>query len=246
MRVGWIGCHVEGLQALRTLVESGVAVEAVITLRDEAAARRSGSGTTRYGALCKQFGLRLHEVESINDAQAIDLLRTLNLDLVFVIGWTELLRPPVLSLARIGMIGAHASLLPRDRGRAPINWALIRGERRCDRSGDDSDHAVRHLRVALRSRGGRQPRHDPAGRAGAVGGTASWPSAGAAFRSAAAEAAAGGRVYRLDAIERRGLRLRPRADAALSRRVQRSRKRTRRHLALRTPSRWRRRARARG
>jgi methionyl-tRNA formyltransferase len=129
MRVGWIGCHVEGLQALRALVESGVAVEAVITLREEAAARRSGSGTTRYGALCKRFGLTLHEVESINDAQAIELLRTLNLDLVFVIGWMELLRPPVLSLARIGMIGAHASLLPRDRGRAPINWALIRGER---------------------------------------------------------------------------------------------------------------------
>ena len=138
------------------------------------------------------------------------------------------------------MIGAHASLLPRDRGRAPINWALIRGERHTGNTlfwltagvdnghvidqVDDSDHAVRHLRVALPPGRGREPRHDPARRAGAVGGTASWPAAGAAFRSAAAEAAAGRRMRRLDAIERRGLRLRARADAALSRRIHRRRR----------------------
>jgi methionyl-tRNA formyltransferase len=129
MRVGWIGFHVEGIPALRALVECGVTVEAVITLGQEAAARRSGNGSAQYRALCQRFGVRLHEVESINDAGSIELLRALDLDLAFVIGWTELLRPAVLSLARGGMIGAHASLLPRDRGRAPINWALIRGER---------------------------------------------------------------------------------------------------------------------
>jgi methionyl-tRNA formyltransferase len=127
MRVGWIGFHVEGLQALRALVERGVAIEAVVSLRPEAAASRSGHG--EYRTLCRRLGLRLHEVDSINDADSIELLRGLDLDLAFVIGWTELLRPAVLSLARVGMIGAHASLLPRDRGRAPINWALIRGER---------------------------------------------------------------------------------------------------------------------
>jgi methionyl-tRNA formyltransferase len=129
MRVGWIGFHVEGLMALRALVECGVTIEGVVTLGQEAAAQRSGSGSTQYRTLCERFGLRLHEVESINDADSIELLRMLDLDLAFVIGWTELLRPSVLSLARAGMIGAHASLLPRNRGRAPINWALIRGER---------------------------------------------------------------------------------------------------------------------
>jgi methionyl-tRNA formyltransferase len=129
MRVGWIGFHVEGLLALRALVECGVAIEGVVTLAQEAAARRSGDGSAAYRTLCERLGLRLHEVESINDAASIELLRMLDLDLAFVIGWTELLRPAVLSLARTGMIGAHASLLPRYRGRAPVNWALIRGER---------------------------------------------------------------------------------------------------------------------
>jgi methionyl-tRNA formyltransferase len=127
MRIGWIGAHVEGLLALRALLERGVPIEAVITLRPEAAARRSGAGLGEYRALCQRFGVDLHEVESINDSASIQLLHGLDLDLIFVIGWNQILRPEVLTLARIGVIGAHASMLPADRGRAPINWALIRG-----------------------------------------------------------------------------------------------------------------------
>jgi methionyl-tRNA formyltransferase len=125
VRFGWIGAHREGLLALRALLDRGVAMEAVITLQPETAKRRSGTGD--YRGLCEGYGVPLHEVASINDREAIALLRQFDLDVVFVIGWTQLLRPEVLQQARIGMIGAHASLLPLDRGRAPINWALIRG-----------------------------------------------------------------------------------------------------------------------
>jgi methionyl-tRNA formyltransferase len=68
-------------------------------------------------------------VNSINDERSVALLESLELDVAFVIGWNEILRPAALHTARVGMIGAHASLLPRNRGSAPINWALIRGER---------------------------------------------------------------------------------------------------------------------
>jgi methionyl-tRNA formyltransferase len=61
-------------------------------------------------------------------------LKELAFDLVFVIGWTQLIRPEALNLPRLGMIGAHASLLPHNRGRAPINWALIKGERQTGNS----------------------------------------------------------------------------------------------------------------
>jgi methionyl-tRNA formyltransferase len=128
MKIGWIGVHREGLLALRALLEGGVVVEAVITMRPETASRRSGAAD--YRPLCERFGVPLHEVASINDPASIELLRRLELDLVFVIGWTQILRAEALAQARIGMIGAHASLLPSDRGRAPINWALIRGAER--------------------------------------------------------------------------------------------------------------------
>jgi methionyl-tRNA formyltransferase len=125
MRMGWVGFHVEGIPALRALVEHGAPLEAVVTLRPEVASRRSGAAD--YRSVCRRLRLPLHEVDSINSAASIDLLRQLDLDVVFVIGWTQLVQPEVLRLAHIGMIGAHASLLPADRGRAPINWALIRG-----------------------------------------------------------------------------------------------------------------------
>ncbi len=126
MRLGWIGCHLEGIPALSGLLEAGAPLQGVITLKPDLAARRSGAAD--YTALCRRFHVPLYEVANINDPAARELLRTLALDVVFVIGWSQILAPETLTAARIGMIGAHASLLPRNRGSAPINWALIRGE----------------------------------------------------------------------------------------------------------------------
>ena len=126
MRLGWVGFHQEGVPALQSLLEAGAPLQAAITLAPELAHTRSGAAD--YGALCRQFHLPLHPVANINDPAARELLRRLELDVVFVIGWSQILHPETLRTARIGMIGAHASLLPHNRGSAPINWALIQGE----------------------------------------------------------------------------------------------------------------------
>jgi len=49
-------------------------------------------------------------------------------DLIVVVGWSRLLREPLLALPSRGCVGFHASLLPHGRGRAPVNWAIIRGQ----------------------------------------------------------------------------------------------------------------------
>src|SRR2546426_2895661 len=67
-------------------------------------------------------------ISSTNEPESRTLLQGLGLDLVFVTGWSQILAPETLASARLGMIGAHASLLPKNRGSAPINWVLIRGE----------------------------------------------------------------------------------------------------------------------
>ena len=126
MRFGWVGFHLEGIPALQGVIEAGVPIQAVLTLRPDVAATRSGAAD--YRSLCQRFGVPLHEIVHINDAASRELLKNLALDVVFVIGWSQILAPETLRTARVGMIGAHASLLPRNRGSAPINWALIRGE----------------------------------------------------------------------------------------------------------------------
>ncbi|PYV89616.1 MAG: hypothetical protein DMG05_13195 [Acidobacteria bacterium] len=126
LRIGWIGIHMEGIPALKALLESGVRVEGVITLKAEARSRRCGS--VEYTSGLRGFDLPVYEVGNINDDEAIAVLNAMSLDIAFVIGWGQLLRPETLATARMGMIGAHASLLPHNRGSAPINWALIKGE----------------------------------------------------------------------------------------------------------------------
>lgn len=126
MRIGWIGSHLEGITALRGVLERGFPLESVITLTPEEAARRSGA--VDYAPLCAEYGVPLYHIANINDDRSLSLLRQLSLDLVFVIGWSQVIRSEALKLVKVGMIGAHASLLPHNRGRAPVNWSLIKGE----------------------------------------------------------------------------------------------------------------------
>ena len=127
MRFAWIGNHLEGLPAFAALLDAGAEIVAAVTLTREAAARRSGAAD--YGPLCHRYGVPLHRVSNVNSTHSVALLRSLDLDVLFVIGWSQILRAETLATARVGAVGAHASLLPRNRGSAPINWALIRGER---------------------------------------------------------------------------------------------------------------------
>lgn len=126
LKIGWIGFHQEGIPALLGLLESGIELESVITLEQPALVKRSAA--VGYADFLAPYDITLHEVSNINDESSISLLKSLDLDLLFVIGWSQILHQDALATARLGVIGAHASLLPHNRGSAPINWALIRGE----------------------------------------------------------------------------------------------------------------------
>lgn len=127
LRIAWIGFHQEGIPALQGLRDVGFPLVAVITLDEPAAAKRCA--TAEYSDILNGWNVPLHRVRNINDEETIQLLTEMNLDLLLVIGWSQILSSAALATARIGAIGTHASLLPHNRGSAPINWAIIRGER---------------------------------------------------------------------------------------------------------------------
>src|ERR1043165_5892102 len=151
MRCAWVGSHREGLPALEALLDAGADVVAAVTLTADAAARRSG--VADYEPLCSRFGVPLHQVADINSPAAVTLLRSLDVDVLFVIGWSRIRPPAALETARIGVVGAHASMLPKNRGSAPINWALIHGEHETGNS----------LMWLPRGGGTRAPAEQPAG-----------------------------------------------------------------------------------
>lgn len=126
LRFAWVGFHAEGLAALQAMLAAGAPIGAVLTLTPELAAKRSGG--VDYAPVCAEFGVPLHYIAGINEPDAAQILEALSPEVIFVIGWHQIVRPPVMRIARRGLVGAHASFLPHNRGSAPINWAIIRGE----------------------------------------------------------------------------------------------------------------------
>jgi methionyl-tRNA formyltransferase len=68
--------------------------------------------------------------ENINAAESIDALRKLNPHLAVIVAYGQILKPEVLALPEKGCLNLHASLLPKYRGAAPIQWAIARGEQK--------------------------------------------------------------------------------------------------------------------
>ncbi len=75
-----------------------------------------------------EHGLPIFEPSSINTAEAIATLQSYSADLFFVCDYGQILSNQCLSAARLGGINLHGSLLPRHRGAAPVQWALLRGD----------------------------------------------------------------------------------------------------------------------
>jgi len=126
LRIAFVGCVEEGRECLREILDFGGNVTAIFTFTDEIAQKTSGA--VSFEEISKTHGIPLHKVKNTNTPEAIELFREINPDVIFVIGWTRLVCKEVLEIPRLGCIGMHASLLPKYRGRAPVNWALINGE----------------------------------------------------------------------------------------------------------------------
>jgi methionyl-tRNA formyltransferase len=123
-RVVFIGAVHEAVPALSVLLSTADVAE-VITLSAERAA--TTAGFVDLEPLAARFGVRLVRCANVNDEESH--IRELRPDLIVVTGWTRLLSAELLALPSRGCVGFHASMLPRNRGRAPVNWAILRGEK---------------------------------------------------------------------------------------------------------------------
>ena len=82
--------------------------------------------------IAKNYNIPYYEVNSVNGKRLKDykdIIKDLNLDLLLVLGWYYMIPKDIRSLAKYGAWGIHASLLPKYAGGAPLNWAIINGEK---------------------------------------------------------------------------------------------------------------------
>jgi methionyl-tRNA formyltransferase len=123
MRIVYVGAVAASAAWLEETLASGGDVVGVITLPAERASRHGDYADLRPTA--SAHGIPVHEAADVNDPAVLGLIRRLAPDVLFVFGWSQLLGPGLLALAPV--IGSHPALLPRDRGRHPITWALVDG-----------------------------------------------------------------------------------------------------------------------
>lgn len=127
LKIVFLGTPDFAVESLRRIVDGGYNVVGVVTMPDKPA----GRGHKLLQSPVKQFalerGLHLMQPVKLKDHEFVEELRSLNADLFVVIAF-RMLPEVVWTMPRLGTFNLHASLLPRYRGAAPINWAVINGD----------------------------------------------------------------------------------------------------------------------
>ena len=128
LRIVFMGTPEFAVETLQRLVENDYNVVAVVTQPDKPVGRHQ---TEMQPSQVKQYavahGLKVMQPERLKDPVFLEELRELKADLQIVVAF-RMLPEVVWSMPPMGTFNAHASLLPKYRGAAPINWAIIRGE----------------------------------------------------------------------------------------------------------------------
>ncbi len=128
MRVIMMGTGPFAVPTFRALYDSPHEVLALFTRPDRPQRGRTKTPPNPMRVMALQHGTPVHEPESINSSQARMVLASYRPDIYVVCDYGQILKPAALEIARFGGINLHASLLPKYRGAAPINWALYHGE----------------------------------------------------------------------------------------------------------------------
>jgi methionyl-tRNA formyltransferase len=126
MRIVFIGTIDFSRHCLLEVLRNGGNVVAVITLPEVQA--RLHADFADLSIVARAHGIQVHQIEQpIGDPQNVQLVASLDPDVIFVFGWSQLVSRDLLQIPRLGCIGSHPTLLPKNRGRHPLIWTLVNG-----------------------------------------------------------------------------------------------------------------------
>lgn len=130
MRIVFFGTPEFAVESLRRIHEeaAGIEVAAVVTAPDRPAGRGHAPRMSAVKQYALETGLTVLQPEKLKDPAFVDALRQIDADLFVVIAF-RMMPEVVWGMPRLGTFNLHGSLLPRYRGAAPINWAVINGEK---------------------------------------------------------------------------------------------------------------------
>jgi len=130
LRIVFCGTPDFAVPTLRHLIaQPDFSIEAVITQPDRPRGRGRHLSPAPVKALAQQHSLPVRQPEKIRAPEMHDYIRRLAPDAVIIIAYGQIIPPSLIEIPRLGWINLHGSLLPKYRGAAPVQWAIIKGEK---------------------------------------------------------------------------------------------------------------------
>ena len=128
MRIVFMGTPDFAAASLQKLIEEHFEVVGVFTQPDRPKGRGMEMSVSPVKALAMEAGLPVFQPEKMRDGTAMSILRELRPDILVVVAYGRILPDEMLALPPYGAINVHGSLLPKYRGAAPIQWAVLNGD----------------------------------------------------------------------------------------------------------------------
>lgn len=128
MRIIFMGTPDFAVPSLENLIDAGHNVAAVFTQPDKPVGRKQILTPSPVKACAVSHNIKVYQPEKIKNSNALEIINSINLDVIIVVAYGKILPKEILNAAKFGCINVHASLLPKYRGAAPIQWSILNGD----------------------------------------------------------------------------------------------------------------------
>jgi methionyl-tRNA formyltransferase len=129
MKLVYLGTPAFAVPTLERIVQVGHEVCAVFTQPDRPKGRGQKDAMSPVKEAALHLGLTVHQPERVRRPEVVEQLRAMAPDAMVIVGYGQIIPQSILDIPAHGIINVHASLLPKYRGAAPIQWAIARGEK---------------------------------------------------------------------------------------------------------------------
>lgn len=125
MKIAFCTCVQIGKSCIEAVLNIGGKFDLFLTLHDHKS--MSKSGRIYLDEIAETSNTPLFKINHINDPDVSKIIANYEIDWLFIIGWSQIASAELIDIPRMGVIGAHPTLLPVGRGRAAVPWAIIKG-----------------------------------------------------------------------------------------------------------------------
>ena len=129
MKIIFMGTPDFAAASLEALIASRHEIQAVVTQPDKPKGRKGELTPSPVKVIAKREGIKVYQPLKVRDEEFVKTLRAYNPDVMVVVAFGQIIPLSILKMPKFGCVNIHGSLLPKYRGAAPIQWAVLDGEK---------------------------------------------------------------------------------------------------------------------